>query len=93
MTPYFKTPKNKHYFFGYYDKSPVSLDNSKHLALEVDFINRLPDKNDIVRIGYFDLVKNDEIFYELTTTKLSTGNKVVCCNGLEIKVHKLFITI
>ena len=56
MTSYFKTPKNKHYFFGYYDKS-VSLDNSKHLAFEVDFTNRLPDKNDIVRIGYFDLVK------------------------------------
>ncbi|MDC3315654.1 hypothetical protein OAV81_02790 [Candidatus Thioglobus sp.] len=69
MTPYFKTPKNNHYFFGYYDKSPVSLDNSKHLALEVDFINRLPDRNDNARVGYFDLVKNDVIFNELTTTK------------------------
>jgi hypothetical protein len=69
MTLFFKTPRNNHYFFGYYDKSPVSLDNSKHLALEVGFINRLPGGNDIARIGYFDLVKNDRVFNELATTK------------------------
>ena len=65
----FKTPLNKNYFFGYYDKSPLSLDGSKHLALEVDFLDHLPTKKDEARIGYFDLKKNDNIFYYITTTK------------------------
>ena len=29
----YKTPSDKHYFFGYYDKSPLNKDNSKILAL------------------------------------------------------------
>jgi len=69
LKPIFKTPTDKNYFFGYYDKSPVSLDGTKHLALEVDFIDRLPNKNDKARIGYFDLEKKDGIFYQITSTK------------------------
>lgn len=65
----FKTPKDKHYFFGYYDKSPLSLDETKHLALEVDFIDHIPNKEDEAKIGYFDLEKNDNIFHQINTTK------------------------
>ena len=69
MKPIFKTPKNNNYFFGYYDKSPVSLDGSKHLAMEVSFINRIPNKNDVAKIGYFDLNKNDDTFNQVSSTK------------------------
>ena len=69
--PYFKTPNDgKHYFFGYYDKSPLDLTNTKLLALQVDFIDRLPTEKDTARIGYFDLSKKDNIFYELERTRV-----------------------
>jgi hypothetical protein len=70
LKPIFKTPKNKHYFFGYYDKSPLSLDGTKHLALEIDFLDHLPNKADIAKIGYFDLKKNDGVFNYLVETKI-----------------------
>lgn len=67
---YFKTPNDgKHYFFGYYDKSQLDLTNTKLLALQVDFIDRLPTKKDTAKIGFFDLSKKDNIFYELVSTK------------------------
>jgi hypothetical protein len=68
-SPIFKTPIDKNYFFGYYDKSPISSDKKKCLCLEVDFIDRMPEKGDTARIGYFDLELNDGIFHNLTRTK------------------------
>ena len=50
----FKT-EGKHHFFGYYDKCPWSADGRFLLALETDFINRLPTKHDAARIKIFDL--------------------------------------
>jgi len=64
----FKTPSDAHYFFGYYDKPQLSKDGSKLLALKVGFIDRVPDKNDIAIIGYFDINKNEK-FVEVSTTK------------------------
>ena len=64
----FRTPKDTNYFFGYYDKLQLSRDNSKFLALKVNFINRVPDKNDTAIIGYFDLQK-DNRFIEVSTTR------------------------
>jgi Tol biopolymer transport system component len=64
----FKTPKDANYFFGYYDKLQLSKDSSKLLALKVDFIDRVPNKNDKAIIGYFDL-DNDEKFIEVSTTR------------------------
>jgi hypothetical protein len=69
IKPIFQTPNNKHYFFGYYDKSPVNLDGTKHLALEVDFLDHLPNKDDLAVIGYFDIKLNNSIFHKLTETK------------------------
>jgi hypothetical protein len=64
----FKTPSNGHYFFGYYDKLQLSKDGSKLLALKVDFIDRVPNKNDKAIIGYFDLNNKDK-FVEVSITK------------------------
>lgn len=65
----FKTPDDGfHYFFGYYDKSPLSKDYTKLLALKVSFLNRLPSANDIAVVGYFDLKKENQ-FVELAQTR------------------------
>lgn len=64
----FKTPDdNNHYYFGYYDKSPLSDDGKKLLALKVSFIDHIPNKYDEAIIGYFDIDSGD--FRELTKTK------------------------
>lgn len=47
-----------HTFFGYYDKTPFSLDNSKLLAMFGPRNNRPPMKDDELNIGYFDLNTN-----------------------------------
>ena len=44
-----------HFFFGYYDKSPFSLDNKLHLCHRVSFNNRLPLYQDQCDIGYYIL--------------------------------------
>lgn len=64
----YKTPSDKHYFFGYYDKSPLNKDNSKILACRPTFIERMPSSNDLLEIGYFDWKNSDE-FIKLTETK------------------------
>lgn len=62
----FKTPKDGHYFSGYYDKSPLDFHGRKMLAMKVDFIDRLPGSEDHAQIGYFDL--NSGNFTHLTDT-------------------------
>lgn len=57
----------KHHFFGYYDKSPWDSDEHFILAMEVDFIDRLPDQNDKGIIGVVDL-HNDRKFIPFTKT-------------------------
>jgi hypothetical protein len=44
----------KHHFFGYYDKYPWNASGRFHLALEVDFIDRQPTRDDLVTIGMID---------------------------------------
>lgn len=69
MKPIFRTPSDRHYYFGYYDKSPVSADGKRHLALEVDFIDRLPAAADRARIGWFDLTGQEPRFREVAETR------------------------
>ena len=64
----FKTPPDKNYFFGYYDKSPLDVDSEKILAIEVDFINRLPTSKDVATIGYFNINDKNRIFIKLCQT-------------------------
>jgi hypothetical protein len=68
MNLFFETPSDANYFCGYYDKSPINVDNSKLLALRTNFIDHIPNRNDIATIGYFDLNSNDKIFHTLSET-------------------------
>ena len=40
-------------FFGFHDVSPFSADSSKHLAGRLSMPLRMPDKNDLLEIGYW----------------------------------------
>ena len=64
----FETSNNGHYFFGYYDKSPLNKNNSKLLACKSTFIDKMPTKDDILEIGYFEWKKSNE-FIKITETK------------------------
>ena len=48
------TPKNKHFFFGYYNMSPWNKEENKILANNPNFIDRHPTKEDKLPIGYFE---------------------------------------
>ncbi len=50
---------NKHTFFGYYDKNPFCKNNIFVLATVAPFINRSPNENDKLIIGYFKWDKNN----------------------------------
>ena len=68
MNNIFETPKNENYFFGYYDKSPLNQDNSKLLVCKNNFIDKMPTKDDVLEIGYFNWQKSNE-FIKITETK------------------------
>jgi hypothetical protein len=66
----FSTPDDGfHYYFGYYDKSPLSADGKRHLALRVEFLNKLPGAGDKADIGYFDLRKGKPVFEQIADTR------------------------
>lgn len=67
ISSYWKSPNDNHaYFFGYYDKNPLS--NNILLAHRANFDGRLFEKEDKVDIGYFDLKGNSNNFNYLTST-------------------------
>ncbi len=45
----------KHHFFGYYDKSPWDKSSKYMLAMEADFIDRLPKGNEAATVGIIDI--------------------------------------
>lgn len=67
LDPIFRSPPGEHFFSGYYDKSPFNRGNTKHLALRVNFIDRLPEANDVATVGYFDITGNE--FFPLSETR------------------------
>ena len=58
----------KHHFFGYYDKCPWSKDGRFLLALETDFLERLPNGKDKADIGIIDLEGN-RVFSKIAETR------------------------
>ena len=52
-----------HYFFGYYDL--IAERDGKHLAHRVDFFDRLPEADDVCKLGY---LKDKEFFHFASTT-------------------------
>lgn len=66
----FKTPKDSNYFFGYYDKSPICINDNKHLSLRVNFDDRVPRWGDKADIGFFELNENDQTFQQICDTNI-----------------------
>ena len=60
------SPKNKNFFFGYYDKNPKNKNLDKTLAHEVNFIIREPNLNDKAKIGYINNENNQ--YFQLSET-------------------------
>lgn len=67
MKRVYETPSDGHYFFGYYDKSPLSNDNSMLLACKASFIDKMPSADEVLDIGYF-VWKDSNEFIKLTET-------------------------
>lgn len=67
--PIFVSPPDNHYFFGYYDKSQLNRSSTRLLALRVDFIDRVPNRNDRAVIGYFNLEEEGQPFVEVADTR------------------------
>lgn len=59
--------KYKHTFYGYYDKTPFSADNSKILAMATNHDEVLISPKEAV-IGYFDRVSEEFLEIDTTTT-------------------------
>lgn len=58
----------KHHFFGYYDKTPWDETGRYLLALETDFVDRMPKAHDTAVIGLVDLA-NDNAFRPIAETR------------------------
>lgn len=54
LTSVFETPADGHYFFGYYDKSPLDAGCTRLLAQRTAFINRMPEAGEAIEVGLFD---------------------------------------
>ncbi len=48
------SPEDGHYFFGYYDLQPYHPNGRFHLAHKVQFVDRLPEADDVAELGYID---------------------------------------
>lgn len=59
---------NRQTFFGYYDVSPFSKNNSLLLAMTTKIGNRPPTPGDSVKVGYFDYKNSDEFRHVGTTS-------------------------
>ena len=57
------SPKNRHFFFGYYDKHPWNQKQTKILGQEVFIEGRLPYKSDLADIGFF-VKRKDKWFWK-----------------------------
>lgn len=49
------TPEGKNCFYGYYDVSPESMDGKKILYNIATFNDHMPEKNDLLEVGYWDI--------------------------------------
>jgi len=58
---------DKHYFFGYYNKSQISKDNKFAIVLEVDFIDRVKTEKDVANILLINL--EDNTYKKIAETK------------------------
>jgi hypothetical protein len=59
--------RGRHHFFGYYDKFALDSSGRYHLAMEVDFTNRMVEVGEMATVGMVDLQDSDR-FIPLDTT-------------------------
>lgn len=64
----FSSPENESYFFGYYNYIQINKSGTKLLAQKAFFENRMPNKTDIVEIGFFDLSKENKPWIRIAET-------------------------
>lgn len=79
----------KHHWFGYYDKTPWSLDGRELLAMESDFADRQPKPGDSIRLGTINLESPDlpfTPFAETTAWCWQTGCMLQWLPGSKRKV-------
>ena len=67
---FYETPLDSNYFFGYYDKSPFCKSDKRHLALKVNFFDRVPKWGDRATVGFFEINNPDGIFHEVCETNI-----------------------
>jgi hypothetical protein len=65
----FSTPKDQHYFSGYYERNIFDSISNRILACRPKFYNRLPTSSDTLEIGYFKFKESNE-YYHLTNTNV-----------------------
>lgn len=56
-----------HYFFGYYDLNAYHKNGKYHLANRVKFMDRLPEKDDVLELGYVNLDTKEFTKFAQTT--------------------------
>lgn len=61
------TDGSRFHFFGYYDKTPWSLDSTRILALETEFMDRRPGPGDTATVGIVDRTQENQ-FTPVATT-------------------------
>lgn len=88
MKPVFKTNRNHNYFFGYYDKSPLSFENDILLVCRAPFNNRMPTSKDKLEIGYIDWRKSDE-FIKITQTSAWNWQQGCMLKWFDKKCNKI----
>ncbi len=64
----FQTPPGQHFFFGYYDKSPLDATNRRLLAQRAAFVSRMVKADDVLELGVFDW-REHPVFVPLAETR------------------------
>ena len=77
------SPRDRHFFFGYYDKTPFNSENSKNSCAGMLITDRLPSAEDPVEIGFFEKNSTKWDWHGLEKVTLGIFNKVACCSGLQ----------
>ena len=64
------TEKKNHVFFGYYDVTPFSSDDSLLLAMHAPLKNKTPNPTNSVKIGFYKLIDEKSSFNQIGSTVL-----------------------
>ena len=60
---------DRHFFFGYYDKTPYHINMDRVLSMETDVYGRLPRSGESIDVGFFQRKGTEWQWHELAKTK------------------------